>query len=140
MISKQQYLGIHSKSPDLTAVRLANIDLLLQSVNRLMMLGIKEGIIFATNKNTGSQISGETFGGFRPQSCSIGAPKSAHKEGLAVDIYDPLEIIDNWLKTSSAARDLYEQLGLYFEHPDYTRGWSHWGLKKPASGNRFFKP
>lgn len=140
MISKQQYLGIHAKSSDLTSARLANIDRLLTSVNRLMMLGVKENIIFPINKNTGSQISGEIFGGFRPQSCPIGASNSAHKEGLAVDIYDPIEAIDSWLKTSDTARELYEQLGLYFEKPDYTRGWSHWSLKKPISGNRFFIP
>lgn len=140
MISKQDYLGIHSKSADLTTERLANIDRLLTAVNRLMMLGIKENITFKINKNTSSQVSGETFGGFRPQSCTIGATHSAHKEGLAVDIYDPIEDVDTWLKTSDDARDLYEQLGLYFEHSDYTRGWSHWGLKRPASGNRFFKP
>jgi hypothetical protein len=141
MISKAQYLGLYSTSPDLTPVRLANIDRLLKAVNRMMMQGIKEGVIFPTNKATGCQVGGETYGGFRPQSCTIGAKNSAHKEGLAVDIYDPLPgNIDSWLMQSKDAKKLYEELGLYFEHPSATIGWSHWSLKAPLSGNRFFFP
>jgi hypothetical protein len=141
MISKTQYLGLYSTSPDLTPARLANIDRLLKAVNRLMMLGIQEGVVFPINKNTGSQVGGETYGGFRPQSCTIGAPSSAHKEGLAVDLYDPLPgNIDTWLQNSKEAKKLCEDLGLYFEHPSATIGWSHWTIRKPLSGHRFFFP
>lgn len=140
MLSKEQYLGVHAKSADLTPARLANIDRLLKAANRLMMLGIQVGIIFPTNPKTKSQISGETFGGFRPQSCTIGAKNSAHKEGLAVDIYDPIGNIDTWLMESPEAMKLYEELGIYFEHPSATIGWSHWSIKKPLSGKRFFYP
>ncbi|UOF78832.1 peptidase M15 [Caudoviricetes sp.] len=141
VISKTDYIGIHAKSADLTPTRLANIELLLRAVNRLMMQGMKEGVIFPINKKTGSQIAGETYGGFRPQYCTVGAPKSAHKEGLAVDIYDPLPgLIDTWLQTSKEAKKLYEELGIYFESPQHTIGWSHWTIKPPLSGNRFFFP
>jgi hypothetical protein len=140
MISKGQYLGLYSTSPDLTPARLANIDRLLIFVNRLMMIGIQEGVLFPINKKTGSQISGETYGGFRPQSCTEGALHSSHKEGQAVDLFDPAGNIDAWLQTSKAAKSLYEQLGIYFEHPDSTPGWSHWTIRAPLSGNRFFRP
>lgn len=140
MISKEQYIGIYSKSPDLAPQRLANIDRLLVRVNRLMFLGMEEKIVFVINPKTKSQVAGETNGGFRPQDCTIGAPNSAHKEGLAVDIYDPLGQIDTWLQSSPEAKKLYEDLGMYFEAPSFTVGWSHWSIKSPPSGHRFFYP
>lgn len=142
MISKAQYIGVHVNSSDLTPARLANIDKLLRAVNRLMMEGVKCGVIFPTNKATKSQVSGETFGGFRPQSCKIGAPHSAHKDGLAVDIYDPLGAIDTWVMQSKEAKAIFENplVDMYFEHPSATVGWSHWSIKRPPSGNRFFYP
>lgn len=142
MISLAQYFGPHVKSKDLTPARRANADRLLKAVNRLMMEGIKCGIVFPTNKATGSQVSGETYGGFRPQDCPIGAPSSAHKEGLAVDIYDPTGAIDTWLMESKEARAIFENplVNMYFEHPSATIGWSHWSIKAPLSGKRFFFP
>lgn len=140
MISKVQYIGVHSKSPDLTPARLANIDRLLSRVNALMMIAMKDKVLFLDNPNTKSQVSGETFGGFRPQDCPIGAPGSAHKEGLAVDLYDPVGKIDKWLLESPVAQKAIEDLDMYFEHPNATVGWSHWSIKRPLSGKRFFIP
>lgn len=142
MISKADYLGVHVKSKDLTPERLANIDRLLKAVNRLIQEGMKCGVIFPVNKATNSQVAGETYGGFRPQDCPIGAPKSAHKEGLAVDLYDPKGEIDTWIFESLEAKEIYENplINLYFEHPSATLGWCHVSLKKPASGKRFFFP
>lgn len=142
MISLADYYGIHSKSIDLTPGRRANAQRLLTAVNRLIALGMKEGLVFPVNPNTKSQVSGETYGGFRPQDCKIGAPNSAHKECQAIDLYDPNDggAIDTWLMTSKAAKELYEDLGLYFESPSATIGWSHWSIRRPASGSRFFKP
>lgn len=136
-ISKAQYLGIHAKSKELTPVRLANCDRLLTAVNRLMQFCLSHGIAFKINPKTGSQISGETNGGFRQQSCSIGSPKSAHKECLAVDVYDPIGEIDTFLMTNPEAQELAKELGFYFEHPSATIGWSHWGLI-PKSKMFFF--
>ena len=138
MISKSQYLGTYAKSKDLTPVRLANMDALLTKVNRLMQFCSSHGVEFKVNPKTGSQISGELNGGFRPQSCTIGAEHSAHKEGLAVDIYDPLDEIDAFLMTNKEAQDLYKELGFYFEHPSKTPTWSHWGIVPKSQ--RWFYP
>lgn len=141
MISIEQYFGKYGKThKDVTPARYANAKRLLVAVNKLMMQGMKEGVLFLDNPNTKSQISGEQNGGFRPQDCPIGAPGSNHKECLAVDIYDPFGKVDDWLEHSLEARELYEQLGLYFEAIPNTIGWSHWQLKKPNSGRRFFIP
>lgn len=140
MISMQDYIGPWAKSPDWTPARQANAARLLTAVNSLIMVAMQERIALPVNPKTKSQVSGEQYGGFRPQSCPEGAPDSAHKEGLAVDIYDPSGAIDAWLQKSPAAQRKYEELGLYFEHPTKTPGWSHWGLRRPPSGKRFFYP
>jgi len=128
VISKTQYLGTYAKSKDLTPARLANLDRLLTNVNRLMQFCQSHGIDFKVNPKTGSQISGETNGGFRPQNCPVGAASSAHKICLAVDLYDPVGEIDTFLMVNSEAQELARELGFYFEHPQHTVGWSHWGL------------
>lgn len=140
MISKVQYLGTYAKSKDLTPNILANIDMLLTRVNRLMQTAMADGVIFPVNPDTKSQVAGQKNGGFREQCCTIGAPQSAHKLGMAVDLYDPFNQIDSWLMQSPVAKVAYQDLGLYFEHPDATIGWSHWSIVKPKSGNRFFRP
>lgn len=141
MISIDHYFGKYGKThPDVTPARYANAQRLLKAVNQLMMVGIQEGVIFPTNKATGSQVAGEENGGFRPQDCPIGAPSSAHKEGLAIDLYDPLGAIDSWLLSSDGAKKCYTDLGIYFEAFTDTPGWTHWTLRKPLSGQRFFKP
>lgn len=140
-ISLSDYFGTYTaKHKDVTVARYANAERLLRAVNRLMLLGVAEGVLFEYNPKTKSQISGEKNGGFRPQDCPIGAPQSSHKECLAVDLYDPVGKIDEWLQTSKEAKKIYEDLGLYFEHPSATIGWSHWQMRKPGSGRRFFLP
>lgn len=139
-ISKAQYLGTYAKSKDLTAERLANIDRLLTKVNHLMMIAMQDGVVFLDNPKTKSQVAGEKNGGFRPQDCLIGAPKSAHKEGLACDLYDPTGKIDKWLNTSKVAAKAIADLDMYFEAESSTIGWSHWSIKPPASKRRFFIP
>ena len=140
MISMKDYLGVYANSKDLTPERQANAQRLLKAVNSLIMQGMKDKILFLDNPRTKCQIAGEKNGGFRPQDCPIGAPNSAHKEGLAVDLYDPVGAIDRWLMDSPTAMKKYEELGLYFEAPASTIGWSHWSLKRPPSGKRFFIP
>lgn len=140
MISKAQYLGSYARSKDLTPPVLANIDILLNKVNKLMQTAMVDGVTFQINPITKSQVAGEKNGGFREQCCTIGAPASAHKLGMAVDLYDPFNQIDIWLNTSPVAKVEYESLGLYFEAQEATNGWSHWSIKAPASGKRFFKP
>jgi hypothetical protein len=137
MITREQYFGKWVNTADATLEIKENAEILLEQVNQLMAIAESEGIEFKINPSTGSQISGQTFGGFRPMSCKIGAIWSAHKQGMAVDIYDPENAIDDWCM---ANLDKLEKYGIYMEHPSATERWAHWGIKAPKSGNRVFYP
>ena len=97
----------------------------------------ERGLQFHINPNTNSIISGQQYGGFRPQSCPIGAPRSNHKQGLAVDIYDPDNKIDEWCLANLS---VLAEFGVWLEHPDATKGWCHLQVVPPRSGNRVFRP
>jgi hypothetical protein len=133
MISLEEYFGKWHGSSE----QIQNAIQLLVAVNNMHDALVAKGITFPYNPITKSLISGEQYGGFRPASCTIGAPKSAHKEGRAVDIYDPTGEIDVAIMADQV---LLQQHGLYIEHPDATKGWSHWSNKPPKSGKRVFYP
>ena len=137
MITIEQYFGPWIDDPDATDERKANAAKLLAACSDLEAKAIADGVPFDTNQKTGTGVSGETYGGFRPQACPIGAVHSSHKEGLAVDRYDPEGEIDAWCM---AHQDELAACGIYIEHPDYTRGWSHWTIRAPGSGHRVFIP
>ena len=65
-----------------------------------------------------------------------GSPKSAHCNGLALDVRDDGKIKD-WIKDNI---ELMELLGLYFEDFNFTKTWVHFTIRPPKSGNRFFRP
>lgn len=136
MITIEEYVGPHGCTPDWTLARLDNAEHLLLQVNALLEdVTTRFALEPEVNPNTGSQVSGETFGGFRPQSCPQGAPNSSHKEGLGVDIYDPRNALDDVLNDT-----LLAQYQLYREHPNATLGWCHLTTRAPHSGNRTFLP
>jgi len=137
MLHVEQYFGKWLGSKDVTMPIIDNAKRLVDSCNRLISAMELTGINFTVNPLTQSLVGGETLGGFRPQDCPIGAPKSGHKQGLAVDIYDPENQIDNWIFGHQKSLDQY---GLYFEHPTATPWWSHWSIRKPPSGRRIFYP
>lgn len=137
MISLAQYVGPHANSPDWTTAVISNAEALLSACARLELMARGDGVLFPDNPATGSGVSGQTFGGFRPQNCPIGAARSAHKLGLAVDRYDPDGLIDKWCFES---QDRLAECGIYIEHPEATKGWSHWSTKAPGSGKRVFYP
>lgn len=137
MITLAQLVGPHSKSPDWTSARQAKAAILLEACAALETEMVADGVDFPINPATGSGVSGQTFGGFRPQDCPQGAPNSSHKEGQAVDRYDPLNEIDDWCM---AHLDRLEAHGIYIEHPSATNHWSHWTTRRPGSGNRAFYP
>lgn len=131
-------IGPHGASPDLTTARLANItDRLIPAVNLLEARMRAAGVVFPVNPATLTGVSGKTFGGFRPQACPQGAPKSNHKEGLAVDRFDPRGLIDAWCMANLG---VLAACGIWIEHPDATAGWSHWQCVPPKSGRRVFLP
>jgi hypothetical protein len=137
MITLQEYFGTFWNHPDATQERKANAERLLACVERLEAMALADGVEFPDNPVTGNGISGATYGGFRPQSCTQGAPNSSHKQGLAVDRYDPSNAIDDWCAANLA--DL-ETCGIYIEAPKSTPRWSHWTVRPPASGHRIFLP
>lgn len=133
-ITLAEYVGPHADSPDWTPDRQANAKRLLSICAELEA---EMDVDFPINPATGSQVAGQTLGGFRPQCCAIGASNSAHKTGEAIDRYDPHGEIDAWL---IANQDALERHGIYIEHPDATRGWSHWSIRRPGSGKHVFYP
>lgn len=135
MITVADVIGPWIKSPDLTAGRRKSIADLVPQVNALLAKAKAAGIPLPINPKTGTQVSGEQYGGFRPQTCSIGAPHSAHKEGMAVDIYDPTNALDAWITD-----DVLRECGLYREGGNWTPGWTHLTTRRPGSGNRTFMP
>lgn len=137
MITIPQYFGPWRQHPDATPAKVANAERLLDAVNSLMAYAEEQGVVFPINPSTDSQVSGTRLGGFRPILSTTGAARSSHKEGLAVDIYDPHDEIDKWCL---ANLDRLEKVGIYLEHPDYTVTWSHWTIRRPGSGNRVFYP
>jgi hypothetical protein len=140
MISFEEYFGPWLGHEDATEERRANAVKLLTAVGLLERLAITDGVEFPDNPATGSGVSGQTYGGFRPQDCPQGAAHSSHKEALAVDRYDPHGDIDKWCVLNSEVGGKLEQCGIYIEHPADTPGWSHWTLRRPGSGNRVFHP
>jgi hypothetical protein len=137
MITLGEYFGPHWDCADRTDDRTVNANDLLLACAALEKEMLAGGVVFPTNPNTNSQVSGQTFGGFRPQSCPQGAPDSAHKEGKAVDRYDPHGEIDAWCMKNE---DRLVANGIYIEHPDKTQGWSHWSTRSPKSGRHIFWP
>ena len=139
MISRKDYLGTYAGCSDIAPAISVNIDRLLNKVNALMAYMQQDKVIVPLNMKTRSQISGELNGGFRPQDCAIGAPNSNHKQGLAVDLYDPLGKIDEWVTNPNNLKKI-QALDLYFEDKSATDGWCHVQIVPPKSGRRFFLP
>ena len=137
MITLNQYVGVHRESPDWTPSREQAATKLLAKCNSLQAEMEADGVVFPVNPKTKSQISGSTFGGFRPQNCPQGSPNSSHKEGRGVDNFDPNEDIDNWC---IAHVDRLKFHGIHIEHPSKTIGWSHWTDRAPPSGRQVFFP
>jgi hypothetical protein len=133
LITIDQYFGKFDalKVPELVG----NATLLLAHVNEFLKECEKSGIVIHDNPKTGSQISGELYGGIRPVDCPIGAHFSSHKQGLAVDIYDPDNKLDDFITDA-----LLEKHHLYREAPSTTLSWCHVTVKPPKSGNRTFIP
>ncbi len=140
MITGDEYFGPWKDHPDATEERRQNAILLLHACSALEYFALRDGIEFPDNPHTGSGVSGKTYGGFRPQDCPQGAPQSSHKEGMAVDRYDPEDLIDKWCMAHSEVGGLLESCGIYIEHPSKTDGWSHWSTRRPKSGKRVFYP
>ena len=137
MITIDEYVGKWSDSEDWTDDTIAAATENLKHVNALLDNYAADGNELKINPATCSNVSGQTYGGFRPQSCTIGAPKSAHKTGEAVDIYDPDNDLDDYIDDNP---DVLVTYNLYREASDSTPHWVHLSTRKPGSGSRTFNP
>lgn len=122
MLTLDNYVGVHKQSKDWNEQTKLNADDLIAKVNKLLNYAAEDGVQLKTNPKTGSFVSGETFGGFRPQNCPIGAPKSTHKIGKGVDIFDPSNALDTWCM---GHQKKLEECELWMESPDATNTWCH---------------
>ena len=134
------YFGDKLEHADATLERQDNARDLLERVNRLLQQATNEGAYLEwLDDDTGTQISGSKGGygdgGFRLQLATTGKPFSSHKQGRAVDVFDPHGRLDDWLTDETL-----EQFGLYREAPQATRGWCHLSTQAPGSGKRTFIP
>ena len=138
MISRKDYIGAWAKASNLTPAVDNNINRLLNACNKLEALALQDGVKFPVNIKTKSNISGEMYGGFRPLGSGVGAgDSSSHCTGEGVDRFDPDGKIDEWCLKNPEKLKL---CGIYIEHPSVTKGWSHWTIRAPKSGNRYFYP
>lgn len=136
MITVRDLFGSYWTHPDATPERIEAADDMLSKVNALLLEAEAQAVYsWAVNPSTGTAVSGTGNGGFRPHDCSVGAWNSAHKDGRAVDVYDPSNRLDAFLTDELLAR-----FGLYREAPHATIGWVHLTDRAPRSGNRTFEP
>lgn len=130
MITRAQWLGPYAAHPAAQAQAiLANGDRLLGAVNHVLGLAEADGVHLVLNPATGSLVSGQGNGGLRPPDCTVGAPRSQHKNGNAVDVYDPTRQLMAWL-LADGARLL--TLGVWIEHPQWCHSWAHLQSVPPA--------
>lgn len=66
-----------------------------------------------------------------------GAKNSWHTKCAAVDIFDVDGLLQKWVL---ANLDFIKKVELYIEDFKYTKGWVHFQIFSPASGNVIFKP
>lgn len=133
MITRADHFGIYTELE--TPEFCANSDDLLSHVNALITRANSEGITSPVNPVTGTRVSGHLYGGVRPLNCPQGAANSAHKQAMAIDIYDPYNMLDTWVTDV-----ILEEFSLYRESPEATPNWLHLTRRAPPSGNRTFIP
>lgn len=138
MITREQYFGWKLQHPDATRARIDNSTELLMMVNGLLEHAkVNGGYTELIDPDTGTQISGSRGGagdgGFRISTATTGATDSKHKQGAAVDVFDPNNQLDSWLTDEILAK-----FNLYREHPDSTPGWCHVQIIPPNSKRRTY--
>jgi len=133
VITLDQYFGTkpHTESHK------ANARLLLNTVE--MLIEEFPWWTWPVDPDTGTSISGSRGGagdgGFRLPTATTGKTTSAHKEGRAVDVYDPNDELD-----TAITDELLEEHDLYREDPGHTNGWVHLTTRPPGSGKRTYLP
>lgn len=148
-ITREQYFGPKVANPACTATIIDNADFMLTKVNALLVHCAEQGVYqFPVDPDTSSCISGSKGGtgdgGYRLPDSRTGALNSKHKMGRAVDVYDPGNVLDNYIsqfdEDGGARNTLLQEFGLYREAPHATQGWCHLQDLAPGSGRRTFNP
>ena len=136
MITLQDYF---SDKPHPNEYNLNALTLLYRVNNLIAAYTTDTGKLPQINPITGSQVSGSKGGdgGFRLPTSTTGSSKSAHKQGMAIDLVDHDQHLDKWLDAKPDALIKYD---LYREEPASTVNWLHLSIRKPLSGKRTFKP
>jgi len=137
MITSSQYFGLYADHPDATAERRYHATAMLDVVNDLLEVAAAGGCDLPENPDTGSQVSGQGHGGFRTQDCKVGAKDSQHRNGRAVDVYDPHRQLASWCL---AHPQELEKRGLHMEDPRWTPTWVHLQDVPPGSGKLVYIP
>lgn len=137
MITAAQYFGAYAEHPDATAERRYHATALLDVVNDLLEVAAADGCDLPVNPNTKSVIAGTRNGGFRPQDSRVGAGNSKHKDGRAVDIYDPKRQFASWCL---AHPEELKKRGIHMEDPRWTPTWVHLQDVPPGSGRLVYIP
>lgn len=84
--------------------------------------------------------------GWRPLSVNErtknAAIHSSHMTGEAIDIDDDIEVVDRWCLEN---KHVLKELGLWLEHPGWTKGWCHVQTRPPGwppnpNGPRIYIP
>lgn len=138
-ITLEQYLGPYKDHPQMqSTVLLANAEKIIAAMNQLCWFAEADGVELEDNPDTGNAIGGQGNGGARPHDATVGAPLSAHKTLTALDRYDLNRQLMRWALSSGWSR--LAELGIYIEHPQWTRSWLHGQITPPASHARVFVP
>jgi len=132
-------LGEYFRKPHSAEQAEAAEDLLARVAALLIMAQAVGAYDNWINPHTGSRISGskggDGDGGFRTPGSVTGSASSAHRDARGVDVYDPLNRLDEWITDATL-----ERIGLYREAPAVTPGWAHLQTRTPGSGKRTFNP
>lgn len=107
-----------------------NLEILLLRMNKIREIWAKPMIITSGLRNKEHQLKLIVKGVSK-------ATKSNHLIGAACDVKDADGSLGKWCLENVKT---LEEVGLWCEHPNHTKGWVHFQIVPPRSGKRFFIP
>lgn len=107
-----------------------NLETLLLRMNKIREIWAKPMIITSGLRNKEHQLKLIVKGVSK-------ATKSNHLIGAACDVKDADGSLGEWCLENVKT---LEEVGLWCEHPNHTKGWVHFQIVPPRSGKRFFIP
>lgn len=108
----------------------ANLQLLSDRLNRVEVRWNRPLVITSGLRNVAQQDSLIAQGKTK-------ATDSKHLTGQAADIYDPHDLLKDWIMDNL---EFIEATGFWFERFGSTPNWVHFQIVPPGSGERFFIP